>query len=85
MDVIRLRLKSGINKVSREITLEKNKTSTSQSILQDIRTAFEKILKHVTGEETCQATTDTMKRGLFKMPIETLFLRCGHETTFART
>ena len=45
-------------------------TSNSQSIIQDIRTDFEKMLEYVTGEQARTATADSTERGLFKMLIE---------------
>ena len=45
-------------------------TSNSQTIIQDIRADFEKMLEYVTGEEAREATADATERGLFKMLIE---------------
>jgi hypothetical protein len=45
-------------------------TSNSQTIIQDIRTDFEKMLEFVTGEEARRATADATERGLFTMLIQ---------------
>ena len=42
-------------------------TFNSQTIIQDVRTDFEKMLDFVKGEEARTATADHIERGLFKM------------------
>jgi hypothetical protein len=42
-------------------------TSNSQTIIQDIRQEFERLLDFVTGEPAQQATADHIERGLFKL------------------
>ncbi len=48
---------------------ERDMTSNSQEIIQDIRGQFEHMMEFVTGEQARTATADHIERGLFRMVL----------------
>ena len=45
-------------------------TFNSETIIQDIRTDFEKMIDFVMGEEAHTATADQIERGLFSLYLQ---------------